>query len=149
MQTTPMATDVTETTITANFAALKLPAPSSFDTLTLLEQQRQVHTINSLYFCLLRSEKARGKSKEIGILQLYGVWIVIVGFQFVYIPSWLTRNLYISCKQQVKSRACREDYLIAALNPRAIIASHPCMFMLQMYGDFMKMKYYVIHPKQM
>ena len=35
MTTTPMDTDVMETTVTANLAVWKLPAPSSFETLTL------------------------------------------------------------------------------------------------------------------
>ena len=37
MHTTPIAIDVKETTSTENFAALALPAPSSFETLTLLD----------------------------------------------------------------------------------------------------------------
>lgn len=35
MQAAPMTVDVKETTITENFASRALPAPSSFDTLTL------------------------------------------------------------------------------------------------------------------
>lgn len=47
-----MEMDVIETTITANFAARKLPAPSSFDTLTLLEQQLMVSFIQLSPFLL-------------------------------------------------------------------------------------------------
>ena len=42
MQTSPIAMEVVETTITANLAIWKLPAPSSFDTLTLFVLQHHI-----------------------------------------------------------------------------------------------------------
>jgi len=80
-----MATDVIETTHTENLAALKSPAPSSFDTLTLY--------INILVQTICNRRK---KPKT------------------THVSDTDTR-----------------DYLIAALNPIAIMASQPFMFILE------------------
>ena len=59
MQTTPMAMDVIETTTTANFAVRALPAPSSFDTLTLLTS-----IVSSYNYLYLLTEKTGENTRK-------------------------------------------------------------------------------------
>lgn len=63
VQQTPIVTAVMETTNTENFAALALPAPSSFDTLTLYKHHLKVSHIKDY----LAANKAGAKSKKFEI----------------------------------------------------------------------------------